>query len=84
MHLTQEELHKLKELQLQNTQITYEVSVRVLEAKAAMESVEQEQKVLYTEYQNIFKQGDELFQTLKTKYGEGSINLDTGEVTNSN
>lgn len=86
MHLTQDELSKVRELQLQNTQITYELgelAVEVLEAKKQLNSLEYKQELLHLEYIKNYNEGDEVFNQLKEKYGEASINLDTGEITNS-
>jgi hypothetical protein len=86
MHLTKEELEKVRELQLQNTQITYElgeISLKLIEAKSQLSLIEKEQEDLHLEYIKNYNEGDELFKQLKDKYGEGSINLDTGEITNS-
>jgi hypothetical protein len=37
--------------------------------------------MLLDSYRNLAKQEQELLSTLSTKYGDGSINVNTGEIT---
>lgn len=75
--LTEEELKQLKELQTQEGEIITrlgEIEYQLLVLNA--------QKDNYKE--QIFKnrqEGERVAQTLQEKYGEGGINIETGEFT---
>lgn len=75
--LTEEELKQLKELQTQEGEIITRLG-----------ELEYQLLVLNTQKDNykelIFKNrqdGEKLAQTLQEKYGEGNINIETGEFT---
>ena len=86
MNLTEEELQELKQLQLKSAQAVYilgKVSLSTIELKNDLKVLEKEQDDAYLTYTNVCDEEDVIFKKLKDKYGEGTINLDTGEVTNS-
>lgn len=75
--ISQEELAKITELQEQYAEITAklgQVHIEQLNLKIYQTSLE-------TAYQNLKEQENTLAQELNAKYGDGSLNLQTGEFT---
>jgi hypothetical protein len=78
--LTQEELQKIKDFQIQNDNLTVKFG-----------ALEFQIQNLLLNKQNIVKELEDLRVTqntfsieLQSKYGEGSINIETGEFTKTN
>lgn len=70
MKLSKEELQQIKDLQLQRDQIVFSLG----DLRVQSLSLEDQLRM-------IIGQQNELGDTLNKKYGEGQINLETGEVT---
>ena len=70
MKLSKEELQQIKDLQLQRDQIVFSLG----DLRVQSLSLEDQLRM-------IIGQQNELGDALNKKYGEGQINLETGEVT---
>lgn len=70
MKLLKEELQQIKDLQLQRDQIVFSLG----ELRLQSLSLEDQLRMVINEQNGL---GD----TLNKKYGEGQINLETGEIT---
>lgn len=73
--LTQEEINELKSVQEQNNQLI--VSFGQLEI--VLQNLEIQKQELKTQYQLLKEKENQLGQSLQTKYGNGNINIETGE-----
>jgi hypothetical protein len=67
--LTEEELSQLKAIRNQQQQITF-----------ALGDVQLRKESLLASYRNVASQEQELLNKLSIKYGDGNINLTTGEI----
>jgi hypothetical protein len=67
--LTEEELQQLTNIKNQQNQITF-----------ALGDVQVKKEALLTSYRNNATQEQEFLKILSDKYGDGSINLSTGEI----
>ena len=82
--LTTEELQSIKDLQSKYNQTIFEIGVAEAQRIALQEQVDklQSNKVaLVNDLATIEKQESELTTSLQSKYGTGSINAETGEIT---
>jgi chromosome segregation ATPase len=82
--LTTEELQSIKDLQSKYNQTIFEIGVAEAQRIALNEQIEklQSNKVaLVNDLATIEKQESDLVTSLQTKYGNGSINPETGEIT---
>jgi predicted nuclease with TOPRIM domain len=82
--LTTEELEQIKEMQQQYNKFVFELG----SVEAQLQNVIATKELIETEKSNVLedikKLGDrekELISTLQAKYGAGSINPETGEIT---
>ena len=75
--LTQEELQKLKDFQ--NREEALVVSFGQLGYQRAI--LDEEEDILLESKKKFDKERAELASSLTTKYGNGSINIETGEIT---
>jgi len=82
--LTTEELEQIKEMQQQYNKFVFELG----SIEAQLQNVLATKELIETEKSNVLgdikKLGDrekELISTLQAKYGAGSINPETGEIT---
>ena len=73
--LSQEELNKLEEVRTEENKILVEAGRIALNKILYQEREDQNVK----EYKNLRSKQDELAQSLQNKYGEGTINVDSGE-----
>ena len=73
--LSQEELNKLEEVRTEENKILVEAGRIALNKILYQEREDQNVK----EYKNLRSKQDELAQSLQSKYGEGTINVDSGE-----
>ena len=73
--LSQEELNKLEEVRTEENKILVEAGRIALNKILYQEREDQNVK----EYKNLRSKQDELAQSLQNKYGEGTINIDSGE-----
>ena len=82
--LTTEELKSIKDLQSKYNQTIFEIGVAEAQRLALQEQIEklQSNKVaLVNDLATIEKQESDLVASLQTKYGNGAINPETGEIT---
>jgi hypothetical protein len=82
--LTTEELQSIKDLQSKYNQTIFEIGVSEAQCIALQEQVkklEENKKQLVNDLATIEQKESELTKTLQEKYGNGSINPETGEIT---
>jgi hypothetical protein len=82
--LTQEELQSIKDLQSKYNQTLFEIGVAEAQRLALydqVEKLESNKKALLGDLASIEQKENELVKSLQEKYGTGSINPETGEVT---
>ena len=82
--LTTEELKSIKGLQSKYNQTIFEIGVAEAQRIALQEQVEKLQSTkveLVNDLATIEKQESDLVASLQTKYGNGAINPETGEIT---
>lgn len=82
--LTQEELQSVRDLQSKYNQTLFEIGVAEAQRLALLEQVEKresDKKVLLGDLATIEQKENELVKSLQEKYGAGSINPETGEIT---
>jgi hypothetical protein len=81
--LSPEEMIELKELSNLYSKIVNELgekSLEILELDWKKEELENEKKLLHSDYSLLKAKNEELTSRLIDKYGEGKINLDTGKI----
>jgi hypothetical protein len=84
MQLTTEELKSVKDLQSKYNQTIFEIGVAEAQRIALNEQIEKLQSnktALVNDLATIEKQESDLVASLQTKYGNGAINPETGEIT---
>jgi len=82
--LTQEELQQVKDLQSKYNQTLFEIGVIEAQRIALQEQIEKlenNKDSLFKDLTTIEQKESELTATLQTKYGQGSIDAQTGEIT---
>jgi chromosome segregation ATPase len=82
--LTQEELQSVKDLQSKYNQTLFEIGVAEAQRLALhdqIEKLESNKKALLGDLASIEQKENDLVKSLQEKYGTGSINPETGEVT---
>ncbi len=82
--LTTEELQSIKDLQSKYNQTIFEVGVAEAQRIALQEQVDklgENKKQLVNDLATIEQKESELIKSLQEKYGTGSINPETGEIT---
>jgi chromosome segregation ATPase len=82
--LTSEELKSIKDLQSKYNQTIFEIGVAEAQRIALQEQVDKLQNTkveLVNDLATIEKQESDLVTSLQTKYGNGAINPETGEIT---
>jgi hypothetical protein len=82
--LTTEELQSIKDLQSKYNQTIFEIGVAEAQRIALSEQVEKLQSnktALVNDLATIEKQESDLVTSLQTKYGNGAINPETGEIS---
>jgi chromosome segregation ATPase len=82
--LTPEELKSIKDLQSKYNQTIFEIGVAEAQRIALQEQIEKLQSTkvaLVNDLATIEKQESDLVTSLQTKYGNGAINPETGEIT---
>jgi len=84
--LTTEELQQIKDMQAQYNKFVFELGSieaqiqNLLSAKAAAET---EKNNILEDIKKLGEREKELVITLQEKYGQGSINIETGEITSA-
>lgn len=82
--LTTEELKSIKDLQSKYNQTIFEIGVAEAQRIALQEQVDklgENKKQLVNDLATIEQKESELTKSLQEKYGTGSINPETGEIT---
>ena len=82
--LTPEELQQIKELQSKYNQTIFEVGASEAQIIAFQQGIENLQKAkngLVSDLKTIEQKESELVKSLQEKYGQGNINIETGEIT---
>ena len=82
--LTQEELQSVKDLQSKYNQTIFEIGIAEAQRLALQEQVENlvtAKKTLLKDLESIEQKENALTKSLQEKYGSGSINPETGEIT---
>ena len=83
-HLTPEELVSIKELQTKYNQTILEIGAAEAQLIVFQENIEkltEAKKGLVSDLKTIEQKESELVKTLQEKYGQGNINIETGEIT---
>ena len=68
--VTPEELQQITDIKTQFSNVTFALGDNRIRKEMLLDS-----------YRNLAKQEQELLSALSTKYGDGSINVNTGEIT---
>ena len=82
--LTPEELSSVKELQQKYNQTVFEIGVaetQILTLEKQIAKLREDKVVLLGDLDTIEQKETALVATLQTKYGNGAINPETGDVT---
>ena len=82
--LTQEELQSIKDLQSKYNQTLFEIGVAEAQRIALseqLEKLENNKSTLFKDLATIEQKESELTATLQTKYGQGNIDIETGEIS---
>ncbi len=82
--LTQEELQQIREFQSKYNQTLFEIGVAEAQRLALLEQAEKresDKKILLNDLATIEQKENELVKSLQEKYGTGSINPETGDIT---
>jgi len=77
--LTQEELNQINQLRTQQSEVI--LSLGQLEYQLFI--LEREKQKLKNKLEDLEIQSEQAADNLTTKYGPGSINLETGEITSN-
>jgi hypothetical protein len=75
--LTQEEIDSLKSIQEENTALIASFG----QLEMAYQSLKLQKEILVGKLANLKNKENELGQTLQNKYGNGNIDIETGEFT---
>ena len=84
LKLTAEELQQIKDLQSKYNQTIFEVGASEAQLIAFHQGIERLQKAkesLISDLSTIEQKETELVKSLQEKYGQGNIDLETGEIT---
>jgi oligoribonuclease NrnB/cAMP/cGMP phosphodiesterase (DHH superfamily) len=82
--LTQEELQSIKDLQSRYNQTILEIGASEAQIIVFQENIEkltEAKKGLVSDLKTIEQKESELIQSLQEKYGQGNINVETGDIT---
>ena len=82
--LTQEELQSIKDLQSKYNQTILEIGAAEAQLIVFQENIEKltdAKKGLVSDLKTIEQKESELVKNLQEKYGQGNINIETGEIT---
>jgi oligoribonuclease NrnB/cAMP/cGMP phosphodiesterase (DHH superfamily) len=82
--LTPEELQSIKDLQSKYNQTIFEVGAaeaQLIVFQQNIEKLQEAKKGLVSDLTTIEKKESELVASLQEKYGQGNINIETGEIT---
>ena len=82
--LTPEELQSIKDLQSKYNQTIFEVGAaeaQLIVFQQNINKLQEAKKGLVSDLTTIEKKESELVASLQEKYGQGNINIETGEIT---
>jgi hypothetical protein len=82
--LTPEELQSIKDLQPKYNQTIFEVGAaeaQLIVFQQNIDKLQEAKKGLVSDLTTIEKKESELVASLQEKYGQGNINIETGEIT---
>ena len=82
--LTPEELQSIKDLQSKYNQTIFEVGAaeaQLIVFQQNIDKLQEAKKGLVSDLTTIEKKESELVASLQEKYGQGNINIETGEIT---
>ena len=82
--LTPEELQSIKDLQSKYNQTIFEVGAaeaQLIVFQQNIDKLQEAKKGLVADLTTIEKKESELVASLQEKYGQGNINIETGEIT---
>ena len=82
--LTPEELQSIKDLQSKYNQTIFEVGAaeaQLIVFQQNIDKLQEAKKGLVSDLTTIEKKESELVVSLQEKYGQGNINIETGEIT---
>jgi len=82
--LTTEELQQIKDMQAQYNKFVFElgsIEAQIQNIIAAKTTAETEKDNILGDIKKLGEREKELVTTLQEKYGQGSINIETGEIT---
>lgn len=82
--LTQEEIQQIKELQSRYNQTIFElgsVEAQIVVFHENIEKLTEAKKGLVSDLKTVEQKESELVKSLQEKYGQGDINIETGEIT---
>lgn len=82
--LTEEEIKQIKDLQAQYNQFVFElgnIEVQLQNVNATKSAIETEKNSIVEDIKKLGEREKELVTTLQEKYGQGSIDIETGEIT---
>lgn len=82
--LSQEELQQIKDLQVRYNKTIFELGAAQAQLMALEEQIEKitaEKKNLIADIKSIEEKENNLVKELQEKYGQGNINIETGEIT---
>jgi oligoribonuclease NrnB/cAMP/cGMP phosphodiesterase (DHH superfamily) len=83
-NLTQEELQSIKDLQSKYNQTILEIGAAEAQSIVFQENIEkltEAKKGLVSDLKTIEQKESELVKSLQEKYGNGNIDVNTGEIT---
>jgi uncharacterized coiled-coil DUF342 family protein len=82
--LTQEEIQQIKELQQKYDQTVFELGsleAQIIVLNAQIDKLNEEKRNLVSDLNTVGKKESELVKSLQEKYGTGSIDVESGEIT---
>ena len=82
--LTPEELQSIKDLQSKYNQTIFEIGAaeaQLIIFQQNIDKLQEAKKGLISDLTTIERKESELVKSLQEKYGEGNINIETGEIT---
>jgi oligoribonuclease NrnB/cAMP/cGMP phosphodiesterase (DHH superfamily) len=85
-NLTQEELQSIKDLQSKYNQTILEIGAAEAQSIVFQENIEkltEAKKGLVSDLKTIEQKESELVKSLQEKYGNGNIDVNTGEITSA-
>ena len=82
--LTQEEIQQIKELQQKYDQTVFELcslEAQIIVLNTQIDKLNEEKRNLVSDLNTVGKKESELVKSLQEKYGTGSIDVESGEIT---